>query len=460
MLVLWFAGVQALSVGIDLGTSTTCVAYLRGDDAKDWALVPHESSSQNNKRPSLLESIVSVAEDGSITYGRQGVPMTAWKRAVGLEPQYVSWRLSPRERSALRLDSAGRMIVSIGGREHRISPSACSRVVLERALQGARAHLGEPVDRAVLGVPASYLPAQREAVAAVGRACGLDKVQVASEPELAAHAYGLGVADSQESLALVVDLGGGTLDVSFVAVGGPTRTMEVVATAGDPCLGGVDFTKTLADCLRAKGVAGDDLFDVAEAAKIRLTTRLETDVGNVTVSRRDFDEAAKPLLGRVAKCVREAAIFAGASLPGDALFPSTKGKRRKIPELGRGVRRFPRGSAPVDAVVLVGAATRMPSIQKTLSTLAGCPVKQEVDPEHAVAIGAAIRAAINDHKITDFVVFDAYQAEVLRHFARRERRQEEEEEEEEDDDDAMFASLAAQIAPGAQLVHEEEEEGR
>lgn len=458
LLAIWIQGAAAVSVGIDLGTSSSAVAYLPQQQQRqqqptacalsDWRVVPLGAKGE-----ATSPSLVFVRADGSVSADAVAAssPVRAWKRTVGLEASCVEWRLSKREAQTLRLDDGSRhkqghvmLTTRVGDRDVALDPAACSRALLDRLLRATEAHLGERVDKAVLGAPASYLPSQREALMSVARSVGLEQVQIVSEPELAAHAYGLGLSpNAPESLALVVDLGGGTLDVSFVLVGGETRTIEVVATSGDSCLGGVDFTAAIAAGLAKQHPASEgDIFAAAEIAKIELTTRARTEVLGSTITRAEFEDSSAPLLQRLANCVRQAAVLAGADLPGDSLTETPTPNRRDtrvrrnlrnrrksavaalrdVRPVGEPLRFWPSGnSRQVDDLILVGAATRMPAVQRTLIALTGCRLnKPSIEPELAVAFGAAIRAATNDNAIPgdDLVVFDAYQAEVLRHFAK------------------------------------------
>jgi len=548
----------ALSVGIDLGTSNSCLAVVNALGTPCVVRVcedPYDRYRRGTLLPSVCE-IVDAPEDGAASSGIQfAAPpeerselsagrrpqVTAWKRALGLTRSEVSWTLSDREARRLRLDDgAGDADGEVGLwvveeedtaeseeaaddapttiRRHRARPRECHAALIETLVRRAEAELGETIDKAVIGVPAMYLPRQRQAVEALATTIlgPQGKVQLATEPELAAHAYGYRAESSKDALVMVFDLGGGTLDVSFVAVGGPTRTMEVVATAGDPCLGGIDFTRALGEAILEKAaghkkkpsggsprhVDVDDaaLVRAADAAKIQLSDSDVADVplegiflegadddaeypSFVQVTRGDFDRTCGDLFREIANCVRRAALSAGAALPGDAESfvrdrerddrgRKLKKKRRpkyddslrelqdRLPK-GQTLRPFPGGlglegdaARRIHDVVLVGGAysfyaapsttlqhstnrgpcqhrllprSKMPAIHLMLSTLTGCEVgslakkkksTQHVDPEHAVAMGAAVRAAMNDQRLDDdFVVFGAWQAEVLRHFA-------------------------------------------
>lgn len=425
-IMLFLAAAAALnSVGIDLGTSNSAVSYLAG-----------EKSVLFGEASPTVPSLVYAREDGTVN-NVDGTPLRAWKRALGLRDKSdVDWRLSSREIKSLRLDDRGRMVTKVGESYVAIDPAECSRAMIEELLRVSEGQVGGKIDKAVIGAPATYLPAQRDALTLAAQNAGLSKVQIVAEPELAVYAYGLLAEGMEESLALVVDLGGGTLDLSFVQVGGMSKTVEIVATSGDSCLGGLDFTNLFAEAIGADA-------KIAEKAKIELTTRMETELSDgTTVSRKDLEKACAPLLKRIATCVRQTALQAGVSLAGDVFEEvspkATRAKARKakserdriikqvkaeMPK-GESLHFWPTSSRIVDHLVLVGAATRMPAVQKTLTAITGCSLETSasVDPDLAVSIGAAIRAAMLDDTLDDDLqVFDAYQAEVLRHFAKKQQ---------------------------------------
>ena len=458
-----------LSVGIDLGTSNSCVAWTRADGTRE--LVPRRDGG------GLLTPSVCVvdgagapalcAPDAAPPRGA-GI-IRAWKRAVGLDAATAKWRLEDATRRRLRLDDGagdadgwiGAAVPLEGGGAARARPEACAAAVIASLLDDCEAHCGARPDRAVVGVPACFLPSQREATERAAASCGLAKVQTANEPELAAHAHGVG-AGGGDALALVFDLGGGTLDCSLVDVGGETRTMEVVATAGDLNLGGTDFTAALA---RAENIDEAE----AERVKIALTTRkVAATAAGANVTRSRLEACLDPLLERCADAAREAAYLGDARLKGDAELmgsdagrASTRAKRRKAERADRaaledlkkrapGVRVTPPpGARDVDDVVLVGAATKMPCVQRALSRLTALSISRRVNPDHAVALGAAIRAEMNDAEVADddaFVVVDAFKAEVLRHFYGGAADDDDDDDDDEvvvEVDDAEFARLLA-----------------
>ena len=419
------ASAKALSIGIDLGTSTSCCAVFR-DGAPE--LVPRRADGKL-----LTPSVCAVGTD-TIRLVEPNTPLnddevlvTSWKRAIGLDKATAAWRVEEPTKKRLRLDDGSTdedSYVGVMTTVGRIKPVDLSSCVLDSLLEDCEAFLGERPKNAVIGVPACFLPSQRKATEAAAYKAGLEKVQIANEPELAARAHG--TAQHDERLAMVFDLGGGTLDVSLVDVGG--RTAEVISTAGDLNLGGDDFTRAVIDVDPSLSI------DEAERVKIDLTTSKKTE----TVTRSDLEKASSILLERCCDAAREACVLGDARLEGDELSdePSpaktTRAKRRKqakqsqralddLRKAAPNIKIVPQqGSRTVDDLVLVGAATKMPCVQKCLSKLTGVPYRKAVDPDRAVAFGAALQARANDGEIAaedDFVVVGAFQAEVLRHFA-------------------------------------------
>ena len=423
--LLVIASAKALSIGIDLGTSTSCCAVYRNGAPE---LVPRRVDGKLLTPSVCVVSCDAIRLDEPDTALKDNeVLVTSWKRAIGLDEATAAWRVEEPTKKRLRLDDGSKdpdnyvgVVTTVG----RVKPVDLSSCVLDSLLEDCEAFLGERPKNAVIGVPACFLPSQRRATEAAARKAGLQKVQIANEPELAARAHGTS-QKNDERLAMVFDLGGGTLDVSLVDVGG--RTAEVIATAGDLNLGGDDFTRAVIDVDPSLTV------EAAERVKIELTTQKKTE----TVTRSDLEKASSILLERCCDAAREACVLGDARLEGDELTDeapaaSTRAKRRKqakqsqraLDDLRRSAPNIKivqqQGSRTVDDLVLVGAATKMPCVQKCLSKLTGVPYRKAVDPDRAVAFGAALQARANDGEIAaedDFVVVGAFQAEVLRHFA-------------------------------------------
>ncbi|KAH8074458.1 Heat shock 70 kDa protein [Aureococcus anophagefferens] len=333
-----------LSVGIDLGTSNSCVAWTRADGTRE--LVPRRDGG------GLLTPSVCV-----VAAPRRALRSAPARRRgrghhprveAGRRPRRRHGQVAPRGRDANTAPPRRRRPATDGWigaavpleRRRRRARAACAAAVIASLLDDCEAHCGARPDRAVVGVPACFLPSQREATERAAASCGLSKVQTANEPELAAHAHGVG-AGGGDALALVFDLGGGTLDCSLVDVGGETRTMEVVATAGDLNLGGTDFTAALA---RAENIDEAE----AERVKIALTTRkVAATAAGANVTRSRLEACLDPLLERCADAAREAAYLGDARLKGDAELmgsdagrASTRAKRRKAERADRAAPRI------------------------------------------------------------------------------------------------------------------------
>eukprot|EP00629_Pelagomonadales_sp_RCC1024_P003930 CAMPEP_0119279702 /NCGR_PEP_ID=MMETSP1329-20130426/21321_1 /TAXON_ID=114041 /ORGANISM="Genus nov. species nov., Strain RCC1024" /LENGTH=272 /DNA_ID=CAMNT_0007280259 /DNA_START=94 /DNA_END=908 /DNA_ORIENTATION=- len=251
----------ALSIGIDLGTSNSCCAVVRPD--RSIEMVPRRADGKL-LTPSVVmadaeANVRLVAPDAQPREGEARI--VEWKRAIGLDADQAAWHVQETTKQKLRLDDGARdpqghvgVVAALeGGGYVRVSPQACAAAVLESLLADVEAFCGERPDKAVVGVPACFLPEQKAATEEACRALGLAKAQAAYEPELAAAVHGATKKQEGTSLALVFDLGAGTLDVSLVLVGGATA--EVVATSGDLNLGGTDFTKALAE---AEGLSPDE----------------------------------------------------------------------------------------------------------------------------------------------------------------------------------------------------------
>ena len=324
-----------------------------------------------------------------------------------------------------------------GGRE--VSPEEALAAVLAELVGAAEADpwaQGEPVSRAVVGVPAHFTRAQRAAVERAGRRAGLEAVRLIREPVAAAVAYGLGQA--QEELVLVYDLGGGTFDVALLEVGGDT--IEVRATGGDPSLGGDDFDVAVGEWLEKEALRGhrEALLAVPEEARNTMLgacaralreglsdameASLEVPLGratpvNVRLTRQKFEKIAEPLLKRSWMPVNHCCWQGGVELfsPGGG----GAGKRRG----GKGGRGSGEGAAGpagdrVDRVLLVGGATRMPAVRRFVRNMTGLePELAAVDPDEAVALGAAIEAGRLQGEMEGVVVLDKWQAALARALA-------------------------------------------
>jgi molecular chaperone HscC len=363
-----------LIIGIDLGTTNSVAARLT---PKGPVLIP------NGLGEALTPSVVGVDDKGQVLVGRAARDLQvlepdrcagAFKRKMGTDE---SFRLGSKSFTAPEL----------------------SAIVLKSLKQDAEHALGERVERAVITVPAYFNERQRQATILAGTLAGLQVDRIINEPTAAALAYGFHEHE-QEKLFLVFDLGGGTFDVSLVELF--AGTVEVRATAGESFLGGEDFTRAMAGRLLTR--AGLNLERVeatqpkrlarlvqqCESAKRRLSSQPSADVAmpnengglegaaSASITRVEFEEWVQALAGRCEKPLRR--VLADS-----------------------GVRR-----EDVKEVLLVGGATRMPMIVELLERRFGKPPLQRIDPDHAVALGAAVQAGLidDDAAVNDLVVTD------------------------------------------------------
>lgn len=451
---------EHVTIGIDLGTTNCAIAAVRGGK-------PTILPSRDGRRVS--PSVVSYVAKGGAPRSPQGQPPLlapggdarvvvgegARRLAVtNRQSTYASTkrligRTSTAEelRRLMALDVphrvAGRdVLLACPALSRAISPLDCAAELVRELIEQARQQLALPVSRAVVTVPAYFDEAQRAATETACLLAGLSEVSLLREPEAAALLYALDKRSDER--VMVFDLGGGTFDVSIVDVGG--GVVEVVATSGDPRLGGDDWDGAVAQWLEdrfveAHGVALDAfgrwrLRDAAEEAKLGLSeaTSVVVDVPflqgslglNVTLSRRKFEAITRSLVLRLVPPMLEVASMAGIEWNDESMGTLAKGAISNAPSQVRawqqqaawrwqrlarkanldGLQRFPAG-VPVSRVVLVGGATRMPMIGRFIKRITGLDAKPTVDPEEAVALGAAAQAAILDGRL-DHRVFNPY----------------------------------------------------
>lgn len=384
-------------VGIDLGTTNSVIAVLEG--GKPVVIANAEGSR-------TTPSVVAFGKDGERLVGqlarRQAVlnpqnTFYAVKRFIGREYSELTAE-SKRVPYTIRRDESGKVRIKCPRLQREFAPEEISAMVLRKLVEDASRYLGEPVTDAVITVPAYFNDSQRQATRDAGRIAGLNVRRIINEPTAAALAYGL---DRQkEQTILVFDLGGGTFDVSILDVG--DGVFEVKATSGDTQLGGNDFDKLIVDWLAEDFLAKEGidlrrdrqslqrLTDAAEKAKIELSGLLETNIDlpfvtatadgpkhiETTLSRRQFEDLSQDLLQRLRYPVEQALMDAH-------LTP-----------------------AQIDAVVLVGGATRMPMVQDLVRQMIGREPNQNVNPDEVVAVGAAIQAGILAGDMKDILLLD------------------------------------------------------
>ena len=361
-------------IGIDLGTTNSVVSYLQADGTVKVIPSPEGKNT--------VPSVVSFKASGEVIVGGPA------KRQAVTNPDTVS--------SIKRLMGTTEK-VHISCINKDFTPPEISAKILSYMKSYAEAHLGKPVEKAVITVPAYFNDAQRQATKDAGQIAGLDVVRIINEPTAAALAYGTQTKANEK--VLVYDLGGGTFDVSILDIG--DGTYEVISTAGDNHLGGDDWDNVIADWIRAqiKIQHGVDLSDkmalqrfkeAAEEAKIALSSQLETTISlpfigmsssgpisfETTLTRAKFQDLTKHLLDRTEEPVRRA--LSDAKLTAN----------------------------DIAQVILIGGSIRMPAVQELVKKLLGKTPNQEVHPDEAVSIGAAIQGGVIAGDVQDVVLLD------------------------------------------------------
>ena len=391
------------TIGIDLGTTNSCVAVMEGDRPR---------VIENAEGARTTPSVVAFADEGELLVGqaakRQAVTnpkatLHAIKRLMGrrFDDEAVRRDAESLPYEVVAADN-GDAWVRVNGR--RMSPPEIAAKILAKMRATAEDHLGEPVSSAVVTVPAYFDDAQRQATVDAGRIAGLEVRRIVNEPTAAALAYGLDKVPGDQKIA-VYDLGGGTFDVSIIEIGDSgdgERQFEVLSTAGDTRLGGEDFDRALIEHLagefqREQGIdlRGDPLAmqrlrEAAEKAKIELSSAQQTDVNlpyltadasgpkhlNVKINRARLEALVDELVERTLEPCRTALADA-------KLEPSE-----------------------VDEVILVGGQTRMPAVQAAVERFFGRVPRRDVNPDEAVALGAAIQAAVLAGEVDDVLLLD------------------------------------------------------
>ncbi|AXM89764.1 molecular chaperone DnaK [Anoxybacillus ayderensis] len=359
-------------IGIDLGTTNSCVAVLEGGEPK---VIPNPEGGRTT--PSVV----------AFKNGERLVGEVAKRQAI----------TNPNTIISIKRHMGTDYKVQVEGKEY--TPQQISAMILQYLKSYAEAYLGEPVTRAVITVPAYFNDAQRQATKDAGRIAGLEVERIINEPTAAALAYGLDKMDEDQTI-LVYDLGGGTFDVSILELG--DGVFEVKATAGDNHLGGDDFDQVIIDYLveEFKKEHGIDLSkdkmalqrlkDAAEKAKKELSGVMQTQISlpfisanengplhlEMTLTRAKFEELSAHLVERTMGPVRQALKDAG-------LTP-----------------------ADIDKVILVGGSTRIPAVQEAIKKEIGKEPHKGVNPDEVVAIGAAIQGGVIAGDVKDVVLLD------------------------------------------------------
>ncbi len=387
---------MAKTIGIDLGTTNSCMAVLEGGEP---------TVIENAEGGRTTPSVVAFAQSGERLVGtvakRQAVTnpqntifsvkrfMGRKEREVKEEESIVPYKVVPGPNGDARIEADGK----------QYSPPEISAMTLAKLKADAEAYLGQSVDSAVITVPAYFNDDQRQATTDAGKIAGLEVKRIINEPTAAALAYGLDKETDQT--ILVFDLGGGTFDVSVLEIG--DGVFEVKATAGDNHLGGDNFDKAVVDWLAAEfkrdqaidlkndPMALQRLYEAAEKAKIELSSAQESQINlpfitadasgpkhlDVRLTRSKLNELTGDLLDRVVVPVRQA-------------LDDAKEK----------------GAAKIDHVVLVGGMTRMPAVQEKVKELTGQESHRGVNPDEVVAVGAAIQAGVLAGDVKDVLLLD------------------------------------------------------
>ncbi|CAL5225668.1 g8531 [Coccomyxa viridis] len=428
------SAVKTGAVGIDLGTTNSVVAVCKGQRT---VVIPTSQST------STLPSIVSIGEEEEIIVG------AAAKRLAATQPgtTYYSVKRFMGQQLADTKDLASSVAYGVKSDEEGavqlqcdaveggvLYPEEVSAYILAELLSSAQAYLGSPVEKAVISVPAYFGSEQREATIEAGRLAGLTKIKLIREPVAAALAYG--VSAERDETVLVLDLGGGTWDVSILEVGG--GTIEVLATGGDANLGGDDFDNIIVDWLIRESLQAVDCTEpimiarlkaLAEKAKVALSeamrVSLKVPVGGAdgqgvaaVLTRQHFEKLATPLFERMRLAVDEACWQAGVDLGSVMEEHYARSKKQKNAQAQVSAQVRPKRRAPITRVLLVGGATRMPAFRRFVRNMTGLEAKgAAVDPDEAVAIGAAIQAGLYDGLVSGIMVMDIWQATLMRAFA-------------------------------------------
>ena len=389
-------------IGIDLGTTNSCVAVLEGGEPR---------VIENSEGDRTTPSIVAYTEDGEVLVGqnakRQAVTnpintLFAVKRLIGrkFKDDVVQKDIKMVPYSIAEA-SNGDAWIDVKG--EKLAPPQVSAEILKKMKKTAEEYLGEEVTEAVITVPAYFNDSQRQATKDAGKIAGLDVKRIINEPTAAALAYGLDKKRGDAKIA-VYDLGGGTFDVSIIEIAevDGEHQFEVLSTNGDTFLGGEDFDLRIIDYLAEefKKDNGDDLHsdplalqrlkEAAEKAKIELSNSQQTEI-NLPYITAD-QTGPKHLVLKLTRAKLESLV--------EALVQRTIGPcQTALDDAGLSINE-------IDDVIMVGGQTRMPLVQDKVKSLFGKDARRDVNPDEAVAMGAAIQAAVLAGDVTDVLLLD------------------------------------------------------
>ena len=394
---------MAKTIGIDLGTTNSCVAVMEGGKPK---------VIENSEGARTTPSVVAYTEDDEILVGapakRQAVTnakntVYAVKRLIGrrFEDAEVQKAIKSMPYRIARADNADAW-VEVRGK--KIAPQQVSAEVLRKMKKDAEAYLGQEVTEAVITVPAYFNDSQRQATKDAGRIAGLEVKRIINEPTAAALAFGMDKAPKKDMKIAVYDLGGGTFDISIIEIADVEgeKQFEVLSTNGDTFLGGEDFDQRLMDYVvvefkKEQGVdlskdvlALQRLKESAEKAKIELSSSQQTEI-NLPYITAD-QSGPKHLTMKVTRAKFESLVM-------DLIEKTIEPCRIAIKDAGVKV-------SEIDDVILVGGQTRMPKVQDKVKEFFGKEPRKDVNPDEAVAIGAAIQAGVLQGDVKDVLLLD------------------------------------------------------
>ena len=394
---------MAKIIGIDLGTTNSCVAVMEGDKVK---------VIDNAEGARTTPSIVAYKDDGEILVGqsakRQAVTnpqntLFAIKRLIGrkFEDKVVQKDIGMVPYKIVKADN-GDAWVDINGK--KLAPPQISAEVLKKMKKTAEDYLGESVTEAVVTVPAYFNDSQRQATKDAGRIAGLDVKRIINEPTAAALAFGMDKGDSKDRKIAVYDLGGGTFDISIIEIANldGDKQFEVLATNGDTFLGGEDFDQRLIDYiidefkkdqgidLKKDVMALQRLKEAAEKAKIELSSAQQTEI-NLPYITMDAT-GPKHLAMKITRAKFE-------SLVEDLIARSIEPCKTAVKDAGLNVNE-------IDDVILVGGQSRMPKVQEAVKAFFGKEPRKDVNPDEAVAVGAAIQGEVLSGGRSDVLLLD------------------------------------------------------
>ncbi|MBM3642891.1 MAG: molecular chaperone DnaK [Alphaproteobacteria bacterium] len=388
---------MAKVIGIDLGTTNSCVAVMEGGDTK---------VIENTEGARTTPSMVAFADNGERLVGQAakrqavtnpGKTLFAVKRLIGrrFEDPMVQKELAL---VSYKIEKGPNGDAWVHAGDKQYSPSEISAFILGKMKETAEAYLGEKVSQAVITVPAYFNDAQRQATKDAGRIAGLEVLRIINEPTAAALAYGM---DKRKNGTIAVyDLGGGTFDVSILEIG--DGVFEVKATNGDTFLGGEDFDVRLIGYfadefkkengidLRNDKLALQRLKEAAEKAKIELSTSKETEI-NLPFITAD-QSGPKHLVLKLSRAKLEALVD-------DLVQRTLEPCRAALKDAGM-------TAGQIDEVILVGGMTRMPKVIEAVKTFFGKEPARNVNPDEVVAVGAAVQAAVLKGEVKDVLLLD------------------------------------------------------